>query len=276
MSRILRAVSGAASLVVVAASLALAQDRPDPQGASGEPERVEALRLDLGIDETTGLVNLDVAAPISEVLRAMGQRFALNVMFEGGLDEPLELRVRGLEATAALKLVAAAAGLTVEEARGPIFLVRRGRDTDEVAVEESPAGGYAVPGRFGYDVFPLGDAPAEQSMKEFLKGFERTEGVSLAVAPDLAQRVQREYIQERRIYQRLLDKRGLNHLGVLRTTIDESDVRVYVSPEGGLYFCEVVFQARAGLHWHLVYVISAQGRRPILRLVLFTTALEGD
>lgn len=227
---------------------------------------------DLDVSTRDGKVTLRARdVPVNAVLERL--RGQVNLMFDAAVVTHVTLSLEGVAPAEAVRRVAAAAGLEVEEAPGPVFLVRRPKRAAPPPRIEERGGVFFAKDAFDYPVILLRDRPDDVSAKAVLSRFERTPGVSLVSAPDLKARVLREYLEARDVYRAIGERAGLAL--PLGTDVDDRHARIYLAEADEVYFAEILLDAGGGKELvHLVYRLEAK-RLTVRSLTIFRKAIEG-
>jgi hypothetical protein len=207
-------------------------------------------------------------APAGELLDRLRGR--VNLIFDAGIATRVTLDMEGLAPADAVRRVAEAAGLIVEEVgdRTPIFLVRKPRPAaPSLPPIEEKGGAFFAKQAFAYPVLVLRETPEDCREKEALSRFEATKGISLLSAPDLEARVIRDYLEAREIYRAIAERAGVPL--PLGSGIDERHVRLYVDTENqDRAFAEILFDGERGELIHLVYELRGK-TYAVVRLTMF-------
>lgn len=218
-------------------------------------------------------LDVDVDAEILPVLDALRASARINVITNADLRGRVRFRAAGIEPAAALRRIVAAAGLWLEEADGPVYLVRRRRPADGLRIDDVGRGGYRVPERLGYDVYVVPDGTDDvdlQAVRAALSRLEVTKGISLTVAPDVVKQGVDAFNETRGVLALVLERAGLPL--ALPKLVTGRKVRVYLNTaDHTTYYMEILLAEPTGGLSHLVYIVEAAGHRRILRLVIFRT-----
>jgi hypothetical protein len=217
-------------------------------------------RADVSVSQEGGRVTVRARqAPVGEVLERL--RGSVNLIFDASVETRVTLEIEGATPAEAVRRIAAAAGLEVEEAPGPVLLVKKPSHERPAAIVERGGAVYAAPDAFPYPVVVLRDAPEDVTEKARLSRFETTAGVSLVSAPDLKARVMREYLEERPIYRAIAARAGLD--APLGTSIDDRHVRIYFDQAEKRYYAEILLDASGRDLVHLVYTLAGERLTPV-------------
>jgi hypothetical protein len=209
--------------------------------------------------------------PASAVLERL--RGQVNLMFDADLAMHVTLTAQAVTPAAAVRAVAAAAGAPVEEAPGPVLLVKKPRPAPPPVPQiVEDAGRYYARPAFEYPVEVLRDTPADVSRKADLAGFEARRGTRRVFAGDLTARVLREYLEARTVYRAIAARAGEEV--VLPEDVDDRHVRIYVATVEDRYYVEVLFHdpVRSAIT-HLVYRLEPKRMR-VEVMTMFRTSLE--
>ncbi len=224
--------------------------------------------------------------PAADVLAAIRLASGVKLMLDATIEtEPCPVTVSGRfdDGPAAVRAVAAAAGLEAE-ASGDVILVRRPPHTTfgagrkdapgkSYAIETDARGRFYATGALTYPVTVLRDRPEDQPARADLAGFENRKGISLVIAPQLRERAIREYLEARPIYREILARAGLPI--ALASDLDERSARIYVEADRGRYLAEIRFAAPGSAPGapeivHFVFDLEVQSTRCRM-LSIFTT-----
>jgi hypothetical protein len=226
---------------------------------------------DLEVSADGGLVSVRARdVPASAVLERL--RGQVNLIFDASVETRVTIALDRVEPAEAVRRVARAADLEVEEAPGPILLVRkRKRDAPPGPAIEERGGVFFAKGAFDYPVIVLRDRPEDVTEKAALSRFEATPGVSLVSAPDLKGRVLREYLEARDVYRAIGARAGVDL--PLTADIDERHVRIYIAEPDGRYYAEILLDGDRQDLVHLVYRLEPE-RLHVRSLTLFRRPLD--
>ncbi|GIW72647.1 MAG: hypothetical protein KatS3mg102_2189 [Planctomycetota bacterium] len=229
------------------------------------PVRAQADRLEVAGD--CRQVSLEVDAPVLAVLERLREVAGLHLFIEGEPHARVRLQAEGLAPLEAVRRVLQQAGLELEviprAAAGgtaPLLVVRA---PAAAAGAGEAAGGithsgrtYRAPRAFAYPVEVIPEGPAGDAERARLGGLETRPDVALVVSPHLRERLYREYLEHRAIYQRML-----RHAGVpleLPAAVPLRNVRIYLAGAEQAYLGELLFAAGEGALGRLVYRVAVQ------------------
>lgn len=213
-----------------------------------------ALAGEVEVTARDGRVDLAARdAPANEVLERL-RGHVKNLIFDAAADRRVTVDLRDVAPAEAVRRVAAAAGLEVEEAGG-VLLVRRPRAAPKRPAIRERGGAFFAPAAFDYPVVVL-RRPEDEPLRKRLSRFEVTEGISLLSAPDLEARVIREYLEARHVYEAMAVRAGMTI--DLPADVTDREVRIYVEAGSGRHYAEVVVPAGERELTHLVYQLAAR------------------
>jgi hypothetical protein len=234
--------------------------------AAAAPAVCAADRLQVRADASG--VSLAVDAPVTDVLERLRQETGVHLIVEGSPRARVELEADRLSPAEAVRRVAEAAGLDLEEIPGAagggsasLFVLRVRREGEPAIVGQ--AGLYRAPDAFDYPVEVLPDGPTAAGERERLGSLETTEGVSLMVTPKLRDALYQQYVRHRATYERVLLRGGVRMR--LPGDLPVRNVRIYVDRSQDIYLAEALFADGPRHVGRLVWRVRPHDQR-VLRL----------